>query len=255
MSLRIYQKNSKQYEFYKNMYENQTLDFVLKMKQKYSELNNFKMPINKAFGFLDSYIDPSDPDLDEPNSLHAYQTAERIRKKYPDDKEYQLIGLIHDFGKVLFTFGEPDYAVVGDTFVVGCRLPETMVCYDATNNHPDFNNTEMGIYKKSCGLDNLHISFGHDEYLYQVLLQNKDNHLISKKYWDIIRYHSFYPWHDKDSYSFFMDESDYEKYRLVKEFNSFDLYSKEDKNFKLTPEIKKYYSDLMLEYFINELQW
>ena len=48
---------------------------------------------------------------------------------------------------------------------------------------------------------------------------------------------------------------DIEKYRLVKEFNSFDLYSKEDKDFKLTPEIKKYYSDLMLEYFIGELQW
>ena len=42
------------------------------------------------------------PDLDVPNSIHAYQTAERIRKKYPQDKEFQIIGLIHDIGKVLF---------------------------------------------------------------------------------------------------------------------------------------------------------
>ena len=256
MPLRIYEIGSKQYEFYKKMYENQTLNFVLKMKQKYSELNNVKMPINKAFEFLDSYIDPSDPDLDEPNSIHTYQTAERIRKKYPDDKEYQLIGLIHDFGKILFTFGEPDYAVVGDTFVVGCKIPDSVVCYEATRHNPDNDNTVLGIYKRFCGLDELHLSFGHDEYLYQVLKQNKNKHKISRKYWDIIRYHSFYPWHDKDSYSYLMDNDvDLEKYRLVKEFNEFDLYSKEDKEFKLTDEIKKYYADLMLEYFISELQW
>ena len=126
MSLRNYSVGSKQYDFYKTMYENQTLNFVLKMKQKYSELDNVKMTMNKALDLMDSFIDPSDPDVDEPNSVHAYQTAERIRKKYPDDKEYQLIGLIHDLGKVLFTFGEPDYAVVGDTFVVGCQLPNSL---------------------------------------------------------------------------------------------------------------------------------
>tara|TARA_A100001015_G_C14927340_1_gene686942 strand:- start:118 stop:579 length:462 start_codon:yes stop_codon:yes gene_type:complete len=71
------------------------------MKQKYSELNNFKMPINKAFDFLDSYIDPSDPDLDEPNSLHAYQTAERIRKKYPDAKKSDFKGFDSEFTKPL----------------------------------------------------------------------------------------------------------------------------------------------------------
>ena len=42
MPLRNYEVGSKQYEFYKKMYENQTLNFVLKMKQKYSELNNVK---------------------------------------------------------------------------------------------------------------------------------------------------------------------------------------------------------------------
>ena len=78
------------------MYEHQDLNFVLMMKEKYKKLTNVKMTMNKALSLLDSFIDPSDPDLDEPNSIHAYQTAERIRKKYPDDKEYQLVGLIHD---------------------------------------------------------------------------------------------------------------------------------------------------------------
>ena len=255
-NLRNYSINSKQYEFYKRMYEHQDLNFVLMMKEKYKKLTNVKMTMNKALSLLDSFIDPSDPDLDEPNSIHAYQTAERIRKKYPDDKEYQLVGLIHDLGKVLFTFGEPDYAVVGDTFVVGCKLPESIVCYDETEEHPDHYNSVLGIYSKQCGLDNLHLSFGHDEYLYQVLKQNSHKHNLSSKYWDIIRYHSFYPWHDKGSYSYFMNNDvDLEKYRLVKEFNSFDLYSKEDKDFILTDKIKKYYDDLLNEYFTRKLNW
>ena len=39
---------------------------------------------------MDNFIDPDDPDLDVPNSIHAYQTAERARKRYPEDKDYKL---------------------------------------------------------------------------------------------------------------------------------------------------------------------
>ena len=63
------------------------------------------------------------------NNPYINKVPERIRKKYPDDKEYQLIGLIHDLGKVLFTFGEPNWAIVGDTYVVGCEFPTTIVYY------------------------------------------------------------------------------------------------------------------------------
>lgn len=43
--------------------------------------------------------------------------------------------------------------------------------------------------------------------------------------------------------------------RLVKEFNEFDLYSKEDTDLEITPEIKKYYDNLLNEYFYEELNW
>ena len=175
-SLRTYEENTKQSEFYKEIYRFQTLQYVIDMKEKYKSLQNKKMTMNKALELLNTYVDSSDPDVDEPNLIHAFQTAERIRKKYPDDKEYQIIGLIHDLGKVLFTFKEPEWSITGDTFVVGCRLPKSMVYYNHTINHPDYNNTELGIYNEFCGLDNLHLSFGHDEYLYQVLKQNKDKH-------------------------------------------------------------------------------
>ena len=51
-----------------------------------------RMTIQKALSLMDEFIDPSDPDLDVENSVHAYQTAERVRKKYPENKEFQIIG-------------------------------------------------------------------------------------------------------------------------------------------------------------------
>ena len=253
-SLRTYDVDTKQCEFYKEMYRFQDLKFVIDMKNKYETLDNIKMTMDKALSLLDSFVDPSDPDLDEPNSIHAYQTAERIRKMYPNNKEYQIIGLIHDLGKVLFTFNEPDYAVVGDTFVVGCKLPKSIVFYDCIEEHSDKNNTENGIYKVGCGLDNLYLSFGHDEYLYQVLKQNKGKHKLSEKFWDIIRYHSFYPWHRESEYSQFMDYKDHNTLKNVNEFNQFDLYSKED-DIHISSDVKKYYDNLLNEFFFGELQW
>ena len=71
----------------------------------------------------------------------------------------------------------------------------------------------------------------------------------------IIRYHSFYPWHSNEEYRRFMKEEDYKTLKDVQEFNNFDLYSKEDKKFVVTDTIKKYYDNLLDEYFPEELQW
>ena len=59
--------------------------FLSLMKEKYSKMNRQKMSIKKALQMMDDFIDPSDPDLDVENSIHAYQTAERIRRKYEKD--------------------------------------------------------------------------------------------------------------------------------------------------------------------------
>lgn len=252
--LRVYKNDTPQYYLYKQMHEKQTLDYVMKKRLQYSKLNNTKMSIKEVLLKMDNFIDPSDPDLDVPNSIHAYQTAERIRKKYPQDKEYQIIGLIHDLGKILFEFGEENWSVVGDTYVAGCEYPESIVYYDTLKGSPDFNKyTKNGIYEIGCGLDNLYITFGHDEYLYQVLKGN-DNHKISQKYLDIIRYHSFYPWHTGGDYYQFMNEKDRDTLKNVLDFNSFDLYSKEDP-IEITEEVKKYYDKLLDEYFKGDLSW
>ncbi len=48
------------------------------------------------------------------------QAAEAIRADgHP--RWFVLVGLIHDLGKVLCLYGEPQWAVVGDTTSVSCR--------------------------------------------------------------------------------------------------------------------------------------
>jgi len=261
MQLRNYLTDTPQYHFYKEQHRIQTYEYVNSKIKQYHNLGNVKidMSIHRALHMMDTFVDPSDPDTSSSNSVHAYQTAERIRKQYPDDTEMQVCGLIHDLGKVLYIFGEPSSVVVGDTYVVGCKFPESIVYYDTMKDNADFINplysSECGIYTQNCGIENLTLSFGHDEYLYQVLQYNQGKHRITDKFQQIIRFHSFYPWHTGNSYTHLMKPGDEVIMRNVINFNNFDLYSKEDTEFVITTEIREYYKNLLDEYFPEILKW
>jgi inositol oxygenase len=43
------------------------------------------MTIMEALDEMNKVTDDSDPDVDVPNLMHAFQTAERIREKHPND--------------------------------------------------------------------------------------------------------------------------------------------------------------------------
>ena len=43
------------------------------------KFNHFEATILEALDKLNDMVDESDPDIDLPNSVHAFQTAERIR--------------------------------------------------------------------------------------------------------------------------------------------------------------------------------
>lgn len=96
-------------------------------------------------------------------------------------------------------------------------------------DNPDFNDpiysTKFGIYTPGCGMDNVMLSWGHDEYLYHIV---KDQSTLPKEALAMIRYHSFYPWHSAGAYRELMDEHDEDMLRAVKAFNPYDLYSKSD---------------------------
>ena len=78
--------------------------------------------------------------IDLPNSVHLFQTAERIREVHPDKDWFHLVGLIHDLGKVLALYGEPQWSTVGDTFPVGCAFSNKCVFPEFFKENTDYNN-------------------------------------------------------------------------------------------------------------------
>ena len=185
---------------YRQMHTSQCVHFVRQQYDRWLKFDHARMPIYEALEKLNAVVDESDPDVDVPNIYHAFQTAEGIRRMYPDDDWLQLTGLIHDCGKVLALYNEPQWAVVGDTFPVGCQFSEKIVYRQSTfANNPDLHNdiysTKYGMYSVNCGLDQCLMSWGHDEYLYRVLTNHPTCKLPEEALY-IIRYHSFYPWYD-----------------------------------------------------------
>ena len=181
------------------------------------------MPIWDAFDFLNELVDDSDPDTDLDQFQHLLQTSEAIRNDgHPD--WMVLVGLMHDMGKVLCLFGEPQWAVVGDTFPVGCAYSDKIIYSEFFQENPDYNNpnynTKYGVYQPNCGLRNVHMSWGHDEYIYQMM---KD-HLPEEGLY-MLRYHSFYAWHREGAYDHLLDDHDRKMLKWVKLFNPYDLYS------------------------------
>jgi inositol oxygenase len=243
-------------ELYKNQRINQNLEFVKKSIQKYCSFTR-KDKFIDLFEKI-SLKDLSDPDLDCENYYHFYQTAEKIRKD-GNPEWMQLVGLIHDFGKILYLKGctkdgtceNSQWGIVGDTFIVGCKIPETIVFPEFNKLNKD-NFDELGIYKQGIGLNNVYCSFGHDEYLYQLLKFNKVN-LPTEAYY-MIRFHSLYLWHDKNEYNFLENEMDKKYKSYVKLFNKYDLYTK-DKNKKNIDNLKLYYRKLIKKFIPEYIYW
>lgn len=72
------------------------------------------------------------------------------------------------------------------------------------------------MYKAKCGMNNLMMSWGHDEYLYRVLKHNKST--LPDEAFAMIRFHSFYPWHASQDYQYFSTEKDQDMLKWIKVF-------------------------------------
>jgi inositol oxygenase len=251
--------------FYKDLHEKQTVEYVKQMRAKYAPLDKKVMTIWEAFELLESGpVDESDPDTERTQDVHSYQTAEACRRLYPDAKYdwLHLAGFIHDLGKILChpVYGEPQWATVGDKNPVGCAFSEYIVYPEffkenADNKDPRYN-TKYGMYEPNCGLSNVLMTYGHDEYIYQVLTGNAC--LLPEEALYVLRYHSFYAWHQHNAYDYLCSDKDRQMLFWVKEFQKADLYSKSDKPEDL-PDPKKlrsYYDGLIKKYFpVEKLKW
>jgi inositol oxygenase len=243
---------------YYAMHKNQTVEFVRGRIEKWTRFNHAEMTIMEALTRLNDLIDESDPDSDLPNIVHAFQTAERIRAVHPDKDWLQLTGLIHDLGKILVLFGEAQWAVVGDTYVVGCEFGPSIVYRESSfvecpDLYDERYNTKYGIYTPNCGLNNVLFSWGHDEYMARVL-QNHSACTLPKEAIQIIKLHSFYPWHSGGDYMHLCNEQDLKMLPLIREFNKFDLYTKSSP----VPDIEAltpYYQSLIDKYLPGKLKW
>ena len=81
----------------------QTVEYVTRMREKYLVFDK-PLEVMNVFKTLDKFVDISDPDISLPNYYHGLQTAQMIRKdNYPD--WFQLVGLIHDLGKIMYLWG------------------------------------------------------------------------------------------------------------------------------------------------------
>jgi inositol oxygenase len=239
-------------EFYRQNHVHQTLDFVLNKKKEFLSLNKGEKSIWEAAEFLDTLVDESDPDTDLSQIEHLLQTSEAIRRDgHP--RWMVLAGFIHDLGKVLCLYGEAQWAVVGDTFPVGCAWSPEIVYPEYFAANPDSKVSEYqtlhGIYEPHCGLDKVHLSWGHDEYIYHVV----KNYLPEPALY-MLRYHSFYAAHKHGAYRHLMNEHDEEMFEWVRKFNPYDLYSKGAERPSLG-ELRSYYNDLINEFFPEKIAW
>ena len=239
-------------EFYRQNHAGQTLDFVSKKRQEFLALQRGKKSIWEAAEFLNTLVDDSDPDTDLSQIEHLLQTSEAIRRDgHP--RWFVLAGFVHDLGKVLCLYGEPQWAVVGDTFPVGCAWSDQIVFPEYFAANPDSAiaayQTPNGVYEPGCGLDKVYLSWGHDEYIYHVTR----NYLPEPAQY-MLRYHSFYPAHKHGAYRHLMNAHDQEMFEWVRKFNPYDLYSKSTERPSLK-ELRPYYEDLVAEYFPAQLDW
>lgn len=239
-------------EFYRLNHTYQTYDFVIEKEKEFLKFDKREMSVWGAIDFLNTLVDDSDPDTNLDQFQHLLQTSEAIRADgHPD--WFVLMGFMHDLGKVLCLFGEPQWAVVGDTFPVGCKHSDKIVYPEFFEANPDSKderyNTKYGVYSPNCGLENVKLSWGHDEYLYQMM----KNYLPEEALYPI-RYHSFYPQHRDDAYSHLMSAHDYKMFKWVDKFNPYDLYSK----VPVQPDavaLRPYYEDLVAKYLPATLKF
>jgi len=247
-------------DFYRANHTNQTVAFVEAKHRQWLGLDYAKSGIWNMMERLNTLVDDSDPDTDLSQIEHNLQTAEAIRAAgYPP--WFQLTGLIHDLGKVLWLWGEPQWAVVGDTFPVGCAFSDKIVFPEFFADNPDSQippyQTLYGIYEPNCGLDNLKMSWGHDEYLYQWAIKNQTS--LPPMALKVMRFHSFYAWHNKGAYQRLLKPEDEETLVWVKRFSASDLYSKADElptKEYIESTLRPYYGKLIEKYFPREiLDW
>jgi inositol oxygenase len=260
MSFRNYKAESDVKETYKLARQNQSFEYANNMLFTFLDRKKEKINFWDVIDKLSGFIDKSDPDINIPNAHHLFQTAETARKDNMPEW-FQLVCILHDMGKIMYLWGndkdgtsvENQWGIVGDTFILGCKIPDSIVYPEFNYLNKHYNETKIGRYHQNIGLNMCTVSWGHDEFMYRVLRQNKNT--IPEEGYYIVRYHSLYLWHDKNEYSYLESNKDKIMKPWVQKFNKYDLYTKVNLETDIE-KLKEYYSKLVIKFFsTEELLW
>lgn len=241
----------------------QTLDFAKRQASLFAELDKGEMGIWQALSMLNElreYEAPlMNPDDESVAGLglreHALQTAELCRLRYPHLDWLHLVGLIHSLGKLLAhpRFGaQPQWAVCGESFPLGCRFASQISSSQFFSVNPDrrrrLYNTPCGMYQARCGLQNVYMSWGGPEYLYLVLLLNQTT--LPPEAMAIIRYQKFASLTHSTAYHHLLSPEDTRSLPLLAEFQQLSRFRR-----VAMPDgvlqgdaLVKYYSGLIAKY-------
>jgi inositol oxygenase len=258
--------------FYRLNHARQTVDYVKRQAAQFAPLNRASMDVWEALDLLNtlreyesallgntSLCDPDMPLLD-----HAFQTAEACRIAFPQHEWMPIVGLIHGLGKLLAhgSFGgEPQWAVCGESFPVGCRFHPSVVHSQYFQANPDRRRrayaTATGVYQQGCGLSSVCMSWSGAEYLYMVLARNRTQ--LPAEALFLIRYQKFAAvLRPGQPYGELLSQFDRSMLPMLEKFRELAVYTRQ-------PEVpgrlqgdalKKYYDDLLAKYIPQgKLRW
>lgn len=229
--------------FYRNQRRGVTAEMTLKDRKAFLPLRKGKLSMWGLIQRARKYADGSDPDHIKAQLLHLYGAAKKAQdKKMPD--WFVLTCLIHDGGKFLMEW-IPEHRVVGDTFPHLVRPGAEEIFFSEFKYNSDWKivnaKGKSGFYKPKCGLDEMLMTWGHDEYLFHMVFNwLKENAEFVKKSWKcsaleirlmlyMIRFHSFYAFHRQGGYRQLWSKTDAKLRPYLRIFSMFDLYSKPDR--------------------------
>ncbi len=229
----------------------QTLERARALQQKYAARILGRGTVRERFDTLAGVCDESDRFLEGMSQLgHALQTANAMKRDGLDE-DWILLGLIHDLGKAPLMEVEPPEFVVGDIHPLGCAFSPRIQHAEFLEQNPDRGDpvyrTRPGIYEEGCGLESVTFTYGHDQYLYDIL-QGLIPHEVA---W-VIRHHSFQS--VASDYLHLFDERDLAlRESHMKVFAKYDLYSK-DTQVALDTHLDEY-RELLDRRFPERIDW